>query len=38
MAEKEFTPKQLSQFNGKEGRPAYIVAENGSVVCTQALE
>ena len=24
MAEKEFTPRQLSQFDGREGRPAYI--------------
>ena len=24
MKEKEFTREQLSRFNGKEGRPAYI--------------
>lgn len=23
-AEREFTPEQLEQYNGKEGRPAYI--------------
>ena len=30
MAEKEFTPKQLSRFDGKEGRPADI-AYRGNV-------